>query len=131
MCDPTTTTTSHTPENTNANPSHREVSSIDLTDQTSAPADNLWGGYLGSLADVREPVVNLAPTGHQVRWNSTGIFRNSDQAWNELWRQYPDAEGMMIFTMNRLVNGLSKNGFDELYHEEEHLRGPDAKTVQR
>ena len=110
MCDPTTTTTSHTPENTNANPSHREVSSIDLTDQTSAPADNLWGGYSGSLADVRDPVVNLAPTGHQVRWMQ---------------------KGMMIFTMNRLVNGLSKNSFDELYHEEEHLRGLDAKTVQR
>ncbi len=25
----------------------------------------------------------------------------------------------MIFTMNRLVNGLSKNGFDELYHVSE------------
>ncbi len=84
--------TSHTPEHTNANPSHRKVSSIDLTDQTSAPADNLWGGYSGSLADVRDAVVNLAPTGHQVRWNSTGIFRNSDQAWNELWRQYPEGD---------------------------------------
>ena len=105
---------------------------------TSAPADNLWGAYTGSLADVRDPAVESSrtlappqpkggwgrryqqrewrptvftapaasssrpwrssratrrPTGNRFRWVPTGIYRYTEQAWNDLWQQYPDAEG--------------------------------------
>ncbi len=48
---------SHTPENTNISSSNQNTATIDLTDQTSAPSDNLWRGYTGGLADVRDNVV--------------------------------------------------------------------------
>ena len=112
-----------------------------MTDQTSAPTDDLWRGYTGSLADVRDPVTegtaNRRPTPpppprwgwgrrfqqrewrptvpeaaepsssrpwrpsqastrrrtqNRVRWESTGS-RNTDQAWLELWQQYPEVDG--------------------------------------
>ena len=30
---------------------------------------------------------------HRVRWVPSGIYGNTEGAWNELWRRYPNAEG--------------------------------------
>ena len=128
--------------NTNASSSNREVTTIDLTDKTSTPADNSWEGYRGALADVRgsaiatstlriptpqarrggwnrrsgqqewRPTMSAAPktstssrpwrssqtppwrrTRTRNGWVQTGIYRSTDQAWNDLWRQYPYVEG--------------------------------------
>ena len=50
-----------TPESTNSGTSRREVPRIDLTDQTSSAAENLWGDYTGSLTDVRDTAMDVDP----------------------------------------------------------------------
>ena len=105
-----------TPESTNAGTSRREVPRIDLTDQTSGAAENLWEAYTGSLTDVRDTALDVdpqMPTSASVKgvnpsaassstppWRShqsqaRRVVRNRVRwgAWNELWRRNPNAEG--------------------------------------